>query len=752
MNRTTNRLSSTNPRQAMPWLTLTLLSATVGSAYAQVTPQPASAESRTEEALKQTVTISATRRLEAIRDVPVSITKISADAGLDLGAKDLTDVLQSVPGVTYNQQRGAAGSGDIVIRGVTTGIAANPLVGVYLDDVPIGGTVGITGAANAYDQRLLDLSSIEILKGPQGTLYGASAMGGLLKYNTRVPDSALLSGLLGGEASKTQKGGTNYTAYGNVNVPLSAGAAGLRAAAFHSKDGGFIDATGPGGGKDINSGTVTGGRVALGLRPFKGLDVRFAAQTQEGKYDGLGAASYGLDGKLINGDLQRGNLVFAEPSKITNNLVSLNIEADLGWAKALSITGHQTERNQRILDLNEVYGRVFPPFVTRVDTASSTKLDKTTQEFRLVSASGGAMEWLVGLFYAKEESGSNANVVGTSAPGVPPPFTSGFKLADNNGTDADWQETALYGTAVWNLSKDLALTAGARLSRNSLDYTTRDTGVFSSGQTLLASAKESPNTYLLAARYKLTPSSSLYARAASGYRAGGPNTPTVNLQTGQTVSPPPYKSDTLWSYEVGYKTDLAGGAGSFDVALFQTDWKDIQVTVFDAGVAYLVNAGKAQIRGIEFGGVWRPAKGLSLRAAASLMDPKLVDDSVGLSGKAGERLPLAAKTGASLNARYDFAFGGASSFAALNVGHVGARTASFDANAQTPNYKLPAYTTLDLNVGTQLFGMDLGLYVRNLTDERGQISAYTAIAGVGGPNLVSFIRPRTIGLTLSRAF
>ncbi len=750
MNRSTHRSLAATARQVAPWLALLPLAAAMGSAYAQSAPAPA--ERKAEDAATQTVTISATRRLEAIRDVPVSITKISADAGLDLGAKDLTDVLQSVPGVTYNQQRGAAGSGDIVIRGVTTGIAANPLVGIYLDDVPIGGTVGVTGGANAYDQRLLDLSSIEVLKGPQGTLYGASAMGGLLKYNTRVPDAAFLSGLVGGEASKTQKGGNNYTAYGNVNVPLSAGVAGLRAAAFYSKDGGFIDATGAGGGQDVNNGTVTGGRVALGVRPYKGLDIRFAAQTQEAKYEGLGAASYGADGKAVVGDLQRGNLVFGEPSKITNNLVSLNVEADFGWAKALSITGYQTERNERILDLNEVYVRVFPPFVTRVDTSSSTKLDKTTQEFRLVSASGGAIEWLAGLFFADEKSGSNANVVGTSAPGTPPPFTSGFKLADNNGTDAHWKETALYGTAVWNLSKDLALTAGARLSRNSLDYVTRDTGVFSSGQTLLASAKESPDTYLLAARYKVTPTSSLYARAASGYRAGGPNTPSVNLQTGQTVRPAPYKSDSLWSYELGYKADLAGGAGSFDVALFQTDWKDIQVTVFDAGVAYLVNAGKAQIRGIEFGGVLRPLSGLTLRASASLMDPKLVEDSAGLSGKAGERLPLAAKTGASVNARYDFSIGSASSFAALNLGHVGERTASFDASATVPNYKLPAYTTLDFNAGTQLAGMDFGVYVRNVTDERGQVSAYTAIAGVGGPNLISFIRPRTFGVTLSRAF
>jgi len=744
---------------ATPWLSLTLLSVALSSAYAQTSPaveQDAGtvAAKKTDDGrtVLDTVTVSATRRKELIRDVPLAITKISTEEQLDLGAKDLTDVLQSVPGVTYNPSRGAAGTGDIVIRGVTTGIAANPLIGVYLDDVPVGGTVGITGGANAYDQRLLDLSSVEVLKGPQGTLYGASAMGGLLKYNTSIPESAFSSGLLGGEASKTGNGGGNYTAYGTVNVPLSQGVSALRAAVFYSKDGGFIDATGAGGGEDVNNGTVSGGRLSFGLRPYKGLDIRLAVQAQDAKYEGLGVASYSSDGKPIYGDLNRGELRYPEPFKITNNLASLNIEADLGWARALSITGYQTERSDRILDLNEVYSRVFPPFVTRVDTASDTKLDKTTQEFRLVSASGGAIEWLGGFFYNNEKSDSNANVVGTSVPGSPPPFTNGFKLADNNGTATHWKEAALYGTVVWNISRDFALTGGARLAHNTLDYSNHDFGVFSSNQVTEASSSESPATYLLAGRYKLTSMSSLYARAASGYRAGGPNTPTTNLQTGQTVSPPPYKSDSLWSYEVGYKADFADGLGSFDIAAFQTDWKDIQVTVFNAGVVYQTNAGKARIRGLEFGGVLRPISGLTLRASASLMDSKLLEDSAGLSGKAGERLPISPKSGASLNGRYEFSLGAAPSFVALNLGYVGDRTASFETNTSVPNYKLPAYTALDLNGGARVAGFDVGIYIRNLTDERGQVSAYTSIAGVGGPNLVSFIRPRTVGLTVNRAF
>jgi iron complex outermembrane recepter protein len=740
--------------RAAPWLTLTVLAAASASALAQqAAPAPAAAASapqaQAEDAnTAQTITVSATRRREAIRDVPISLTKISADAQLELGAKDLTDVLATVPGVSYNLQ-GKAGQGEIVIRGVATGSTANPAVAVYVDDVPVGASTNRNLGSNAFDQRLLDLSNIEVLKGPQGTLYGASAMGGLLKYNTRVPDTTLFSGQLGAEASRTSQGGNNYTAFGNVNVPLSEGTAALRAAVFHAKDGGYIDATGPAGGTDTNRGTTTGGRVAFGLRPFKGFDVRLSAQTQETKYDGDSYASYGNDSRPTAGDLVRSNLVRAEPNKLTNDLVTLNLEYELGWARLYSITGVQRMRQSGELDLN-AFLAVLPPFFTQLQNSSTAKLDKTTQEFRVVSASGGAIEWLGGVFYAHEKSDGTSLLTASTAPGAPLP--SGVRLFDNAGILNTWKETAVYGTVVWNVSSDLALTAGARAARNSLDLVQRDFGLQTQNKITESSSKESPNTYLLAARYKLSPSASVYARAASGYRAGGPNTPVINATTGVATTADPYKSDSLWSYEVGYKADLPDKLGSFDVALFQTDWTDLQTFVDFQGTRFLGNAGKARIRGLEFGSVLRPTSSLTLRAAASLMDPKLLEDSPGLGGKAGDRLPISAKVAASFNARYDFEVAATPSFVALNLSHTGTRYASFDGNLGLPNYKLPAYTTLDLNAGASVAGFDLGLYVRNLTDERGQLSVSTTYAAFGQPNLVSLIRPRTVGVTVSRQF
>jgi iron complex outermembrane receptor protein len=698
------------------------------------------------------VTISATRRAEAIRDVPVSITRLSTDVQLELGAKDLVDVLSGVPGVSYNQTFGRSGSGDIVIRGVTTGIVTNSTVGIYIDDVPIGSTSGQNFGTSAFDQRLLDLANIEILKGPQGTLYGASAMGGLLKYNTRIPDASFLSGQVGGEASKTAQGGSNFTVFGNVNVPLGQGAAALRAAVFHAKDGGFTDATGPGGGKDVNSGTVSGGRLSLGLRPAKGVEVRLSAQTQETEFDGLGVASVDGSGKPVAGELTQANLRYAQPSRQRANLAALNVEFDLGFAKASSITGHQTQRSASASDLNDGYLLIFPPFlgITNIDMSDQTRLDKTTQEFRLVSAPGGSIEWLAGAFFSREKTDGGTLWKPTLSPtSIFPP---GIPLLDNAGIETRWKETSLYGTVVWNVSQALALTAGARASRNTLDLATRNAGLLTDGSRSERSSSESPDTYLLAARYKLTSASSVYARAASGYRAGGSNPSITDPGTGQQISSAPYRSDSLWSYELGYKSDLPDRRGSFEVAMFQIDWKDLQVQLASAGAATLGNVGKARVRGLEFGGTFRPSAALTLRAAASMLDGKILDASPGLGARAGERLPTAPKVAASLNARYELGGGASPSFVAANLGHTGDRTVSFDGNLGAPNYKLPAYTTLDINGGINVGGFELGAYVRNLTDERGQVSAYTQFAGLGVPNWVNYIRPRTIGVTVNRNF
>jgi outer membrane receptor protein involved in Fe transport len=736
-------------------LALTVLALSIGQAFAQSSPGAAAEEAKAKEQAKeelQTVTVTATRRKELIRDVPVAITKISTDAQLDLGAKEIADVLQSVPGLNYVKGPSSSAAGELVIRGVSTGVATNPTVAIYIDDVPIGGATGSSGGTDPFDQRLLDLGSIEVLKGPQGTLYGTASLGGLLRYNTRTPETNYFSGLVGGEMSSTSSGGTNYTGYGYANVPLNQGVAALRVAGFHSKDGGYIDSIGPATAKDINSGSVTGGRVSLGLRPMKDLEVRLALQSQEAKLDGPGYASLDASGKPIAGELTRVNLAYREPITRKNNLASLNVEADLGWAKASSITGYQTEDVSVLLDANEGYLRAFPPFLGVTSTVFSTRasLKKTTQEFRLVSPSGGTIDWLAGVFYTDEKVNATTLMTATLSPTSP--FPPGVPLLDNAGGDFNYKETAAYGTLVWNLSTDLALTLGARTSKVSQNSLLSDVGVITTNTVQDKSANSSPTTYLLAARYKLSPLSTAYGRVGTGYRAGGVNASVVNPGTGQTINQPPYTSDKLITYELGYKADLPNKQGGFDVAVYQTDWTNLQTIVASTGAGYIGNAGKARIRGFEFGGVLKPVSALTLRTAFTLQQAELTEANPGLSGRAGERLPNSPKFALSVNGKYDFNLAAAPSFAALNIAYTGDRTNSFDANAGYANLHQPAYTLLDFNMGTSLGGFDLGFYVRNLTDERAQLGLYAPFIQVGGPAQVTYARPRTIGVTASKAF
>ena len=622
----------------LPPIAFTLLAVSMGQAFGQASAS-ATAQGTSAGDEVQTVTVAATRRKELIRDVPVALTKLSTDAQLDLGAKDLGDMLHSVPGLNFVKGPSNSGVSELVIRGVSTGLATNPTVAVYIDDVPIGGASGSSGGTNAFDQRLLDLGSIEILKGPQGTLHGTASMGGLLRFNTSAPDYRYFSGQVGGEVSRTAFGGTNYTTQGHANVPLSPGVATLRVAGFYARDGGYIDATGPAAAKDVNSGTVAGARITLGLRPLKNLEVRLAVQSQEALSAGPGYASLDASGTPIASALTRVNLAYREPTNQRNQLASINVEADLGWAKASSITGYQTESITLLRDSNEGYLRAFPPFlgVTATVDFVANRLKKTTQEFRLVSPSGGTIDWLAGVFYTGERAVSKDLLTATLSSDSPLP--AGVPLLDNAGGTFRYREHAFYGTLVWNLSPALAVTVGARVSKNSQHFVVRDLGAITTDTVQELNASEAPTTYLLAARYKLSALSTAYGRVASGYRAGGVNGSVINPATGELISAPPFTSDTLVSYELGYKADLPDKRGGFDVAIYETRWSNLQTIVFNTGAGYVGNAGKARIRGFEFGAVVRPASALTLRTALTLQQALLTEANSGLSGLAGERLP-----------------------------------------------------------------------------------------------------------------
>ncbi|MGP1665237.1 MAG: TonB-dependent receptor, partial [Rhodanobacter sp.] len=415
---------------------------------------PAPTESKAK--VMEAVTVSATRRHEPSRDVPIQVNVLSAEHLEQTGATSLSDYVGNLPGVDFKTGNGP-GLGTVSIRGITTGGDAVATVGIYIDDVAFGSNSSFaSGASSALDMSLLDLDHIEVLRGPQGTLYGAGAMGGLLKYVTNEPDSYEFSGKASVGVESVNRGGIGHVESGVINVPLKQGVAALRVAAFQDNDTGYIDAVGPAAGKNINGGKSSGGRVSLLIEPASTLKIRLTAVAQNIRRDSNGTVDYDVaTGRPIEGDLVT-QLSVREPYAVNTRLVSGDIEYDMGWARLNSISSHQEVNRRDRVDASFYDGPLSDAVgvpITRSKLDSWASVRKNTQEFRLTSAPG-AFEWLAGAYYDEETAKR-------------PQVLSGNFEADQSPIDvvsaqmpSTYKELAIYGDATMTIATDWSLTLG----------------------------------------------------------------------------------------------------------------------------------------------------------------------------------------------------------------------------------------------------------------------------------------------------
>jgi iron complex outermembrane recepter protein len=707
------------------------------------------------------IIVTANRRNERLIDAPLAVNVVQPDVLLEGGARSLGDYLYTVPGVNYAKD-GREGRGDITIRGLTSGNLATPMVATYVDEVPIGSTTRFADGVSAYDQRLLDLDRIEILKGPQGTLYGASAMGGVVRYLTNRPDLSAFEGFAQGELSTTSGGSVNYTLNGTVNAPLSANS-GVRIAGFYANDGGYIDATGPSAGRNVNGTQTYGGRVSLGAALGEAITVTASAQYQRSQQDGTSYVDYSLaTGQPIINDSTRVGLRSREPQDQENQLYSLVVESDLGFATLASITGYQRQVFTSRRDFGSIYGvfgGFFPPFlsITAAEDRRRANLSKWTQEVRLTSETGGTFEWIVGAFYANERGGVAQDIVQTYATPAPP--GTQLLFGPGAGFDSRYEEIAGYATVNLNLSDRFTLTGGIRVSENTQRVLQINGGILAGGPNDLRTAKDSPVTYLGTATFRLNDQNNVYARIATGYRAGGPNLGLVDPVSGLPLATSPiYESDTLTSYEIGYKGRVPGNAVNWELSLYQLDWNNIQQVIFLNGSAAISNFGEARIRGGELAVNVRPIDGLRFGGSLSVIDARLLTASpVGLQAQAGARLPNSAETSGNLYARYEFGLGGETqAFIQVDQNFTGARNASFDRSTSAfpsrPNFVLDSFRQTDVTAGIDFERFRITAYARNLFNSNALLAADTTQAAFGLPVLATPIRPRTIGIVASTRF
>jgi outer membrane receptor protein involved in Fe transport len=746
----------TRAPQANVCLTLTALA--VASlfprlAQAQATAPAAAASAPSAAAsgaeATQTIYVTASRRREPAREVPMQVDRLSSDDLDKGGAKSLIDYLADQPGVDV-KNAGGSGLGAVSIRGVTTGDQTISTVGIYIDDVAYGSSSAFAaGSQTALDMSLLDLNHIEVLRGPQGTLYGAGAMGGVLKYVTNEPDTTEFSGKVAVGASATTGGGAGNTVSGVVNVPISQDVAALRVAAFHDHDGGWVDVLGAAAGKNANKGDTSGGRVALLVEPGAHFHVRATALTQQITRDNSDYTDVDPStGKPIDGWNER-TQVLREPHSIRTSLGSVDLEYDFGGARLNSITSVQRSKMSLRYDLTAVYAPLITQFFgytpDSVGEDEHTSVRKTTQEFRLTSSAGGAVEWLAGLYWDKEtgDLAQHVSNTGGGANAIP-------DLADLD-LPSKYQELAGYGDITWNATSNLALTGGVRVAQNKQDFTQNASGPLVGGSLPTAHSKETPKTWLATARYALTRTSNVYVRVASGYRPGGPNAVLDDPATGLPTAPTTFQHDSLWSYEAGYKGDLFDNTLSLESAIYDIRWHNIQQAYSVNGNGVLINAGNAEIQGFELGATWRPSARWSVVGHVSTIDGRLKDDAPGL-GSSGARLPNSPTLAASLGAKASFDLGGHAGWFGVSERYAGERNAGFDGSGTAPNYRLPAYWLTDVQSGVDIGHVSLALYVRNVFDAHAQLGASTAEMALGGPAQVELARPRTLGLTLTASF
>ncbi|WHO38412.1 TonB-dependent receptor [Sphingobium sp. AP49] len=685
------------------------------------------------------IIVTAQKRAERVQDVPISISVVGGEQMLQSGGSQLLDYAAYVPGLQVDNG-GSPGRSTLSLRGVAP-IGPSATVGVYLDDAPIGSS-GIYNRGQSFSLDLLpyDVERLEVLRGPQGTLYGASSIGGLLKYVTVQPDLQKLSVRGGAELFDIAHASDMGWAGGAmISVPIVTDQLAISGSYSRRETPGYIDniLTGK---KDVNKAVQEGGRVALLWQPDPALTIKLSGLWQSVDSDNFGIVYEGMNNSALAPGAQflSTNSQLDEPFSSDFQYYSGSIAYDFGFAELSSTTAYSALKILETSDASRIYGVLWGGYAIY---PARLHQKKWTEELRLTSASSDTLEWMLGFFYTDEDNHHDQLVNALDLDGNPIPGIDPFAVVALPNT---YKEYAFFGNATWKLSDLFHLTGGLRWARNDQTFTQVTqiplAGLDSSGD---GKSHEEILTYSISPQLNLGRDMMLYARVASGYRPGGPNIALPGF-------PSTVDSERVTSYEAGIKARFLDGAVTFDAAAFLLDWKDLQVSAaFAAGINGLVNAGKARSKGAEASLLIEPVRGLSVGANFAYTDARCTQTTDNCTD--GDRLPNVPKLSAAMTADYRFAVGSsvqARLGGALRI--VGDRVSAVESSPLS--VPVDGYATLDLNAGITFDSKwTLRLYARNLTDEEGRITTSVATTNPGYLSTVP-LQPRTLGLAIDVAF
>jgi iron complex outermembrane recepter protein len=748
----------------------------------------------------QEVVVTAQKREEKLHDVPMGVTAITSDELHKQLLTSLEDLASKVPGLSLTDVQ--PGQTRLTLRGQNVG-GVGSTVTTYIDDTPFGSSNALAnGFGFTGDFDTWDLQRVEVLRGPQGTLYGAGSEGGLLKYVTNSPDPTKFAAAAQVGAEDVSHGETVGSGRGMLNMPIGDKAA-FRLSGYYAGVPGYIDDPSL-GKKDVNHGYRDGVHAALQVNFTDNVSVRLNAFGQDLHTEGspgtdvIGATNLTLTPPANQLQPQKGEFdqqrFISEPNTFKYRIYSGKLDWNIGWGTFTSITSYGTIDQNALSDVTSVplnagtgptgsFGDVAtsllglvpaPPPSGATSTAglaetASTNIKKWTQEFRLASAAGQTLEWQVGAFYTHESSALDQTLPLFYIPTLvyaPLPDALGGPNLENVGLDATYKEWAGFAQATYHFSPQFDLAVGGRYSENKQSASQTTTGALLAltGQTSpqLASGDSSDNdfTYSVAPRWHVSPDTMVYGRIATGYRPGGPN----DLPPGAPASVPRhYQSDSTTNYELGVRSDLLDRTFSLDLAAFLVDWKKIQLfqEILIAGqppFGVNTNGGTARSKGLESTFGWTPVTGLTFTLVGAYVDAYLTEDAADAGGLNGDRLPYVPKWSSSLDGAYTWrAFQQFNAFAGATWTYTGSRFNDFSTTptatglTPSPRPELASYNTVNLRAGLDNGSWAFELYCKNVGDTRG-IAFYS---NSGTPNYggtVNYIQPRTLGALVTARF
>lgn len=699
----------------------------------KVAAQTISSSEASQSGALEEIVVTARRREENLQKSPVAVTALSEQFLQQTGARTFQDFAASVPSLSFVGNN--APENKIVMRGVSTGVVTRDegsVIGLYIDDVPVG------SRRFNPDLRLYDIGRIEVLRGPQGTLFGEGSIGGTLRMVTNKPDLEKFGGELLASVSNTDKGGENYEIAAILNAPVITNTFGFRLVGYQVDDSGFIDNVTL-NKKDVNQTRTSGQRLLVTYTPNATLSITGSILHQDTDVPGKAQFDPGL------GDLQQARN-FDEALSDEFTLANVMFSWDLGGATLESSSAYF---DRSVVNLRDISPLLRSP--TFLDDL--TEFKSLIQEFRLTSNEGllnNRLDWLVGIYYRDDEEFFRQDA-GNEA--------LGGDIFDSDNF-LDRQQLAVFGEVDFRVMDRVTLTAGLRwfdIEQKGKNFNAGllarlPPGVINVTKTDASENGVSPK---LGIALDVNDNLLFYGVASRGFREGGP--------TGEGVPPDPatgrpaptqYDSDALWNYEFGFKSGLADNRIVLNGAIFYIDWEDLQTTTIRSdGFTFTTNAGSAQSQGLELELRALPTENLEAYATASYVDSTLTEDQLPPGdGKTGDRIPGVPKSTYSLGVNYNKPITEKiSGFFSLNYQYVGDSFNGFNTSTGISGSgadKQDAYNISNLRFGLQGRAWTATVFANNIGDERAVLFFNRIIGDIR----INTVRPRTVGLEIRYQF